>query len=89
MKSGNKGISNFFCIAANPLPKPISEAAIVPFGNSFLLIGGLTYNDDYLKDIYQYNPIIDEWIKLESELQMPRSDHVALLVPQSLFPECP
>ena len=86
-KLGNQ--SRSVCITANPLPKPIQRAAIVPFDNSFLLTGGLTDPFNYLKDIYQYNSNEDEWIKLESELQTARAFHVALLVPQSLFPECP
>ena len=88
-KLGNQGIHVSVCITANPLPKPIARAAIVPFDNSFLLTGGESDGGyTYLKDIYQYNPTNDEWIKLESELQTERSFHVALLVPQSLFPEC-
>ena len=48
----------------------------------------MTYNYAYLADIYQYNAEDDDWVKLTSELKVPRGDHVSLLVPQSLFPEC-
>ena len=75
------------CISANPLPKSIAYAASVPYDNSFLLIGGRDANG-YLADIYKYNPDNDEWTRLESELKTRRRSHVALLIPQSLFPEC-
>ena len=82
----------FVLITANPLPNPIGGAAAIPFDNTFLLIGGLwgNYSADaiYLKDIYRYNGSDDKWIKLDSELKTGRYDHVALLVPQPLFPKC-
>ena len=76
------------CISANPLPKSIYYAASVPYDNSFLLIGGYGSGTGDLADIYKYNPDNDEWTMLESELKTPRYRHVALLVPQSIFPEC-
>ena len=76
-------------ITANLLPKPIGEAAIVPYQTSFLLVGGYNSNDGYIEDIYQYDAAIDEWIELEAKLKTPRSHHVALLVQPSLFPDCP
>jgi len=73
---------------ANPLPTAMYEAAVVPnYGNSFLLVGGKE-DPEYLTSIYQYNASDDEWIELESELRYPRSDHIALLVERSLFPDC-
>ena len=81
-------------VTGNPLPKRLSEAAVVPYEDSFLLVGGTNNlgppnSDQYFGDVYRYDAGKDEWAKLEgSELRTPRSDHVALLVPQSLFPEC-
>ena len=78
-------------IAANPLPQYISSAASVAFNNTFLLIGGYNGtngNLNPLATIHQYNVEEDKWIKLSSQLSTPRSSHVSLLVPQSLFPNC-
>ena len=77
-------------ITANPLPKAISDAAVIPYNNSFLLIGGETDSLDsyFLTDVYQYNSVDDSWILLDAELKTARSGHVALLVERSLFPEC-
>ena len=74
-------------VSANRLPKPIRGAAVVPYDNSFLLVGGFS-DGLYSADIHMYNAVDDEWIKLEAELKTPRYNHVALLVEQSLFPEC-
>ena len=76
-------------IAGGRLPKPIYAAAVVPFNNSFLIVGGSRSPQVYLGDIYQYNAADGDWLKMETELKTPRKFHVALLVEQSLFPECP
>ena len=80
---------NYILITANLLPKTIGEAAVVPYDDSFLIVGGYNANDGYIQDIYQYDAANDEWIELEAKLKTPRSHHVALLVKPSLFPECP
>ena len=69
------------------LPIPIKQAAVVPFNNTFLLVGGCT-DSEYFGNIYQYNAVEDDWLKMETELKTPRCGHVALLVQQSLFPDC-
>ena len=74
-------------VSANRLPRPIQGAAAVPYEESFLLVGGFT-DDLESADILKYDAAEDEWIKMEAELKTPRYDHVALLVDQSLFPEC-
>merc|ERR1712043_37777 len=80
---------------SNPLPHPILNSAVAQYKNSFFLVGGdctgARCNEDsgeFMTDIYQYNSEDDSWIRLESELRQPREDHVALVVPQSLFPQC-
>ena len=59
------------------------NSAVVPYEDTFLLVGG--YNGNYLGDVYRYNPSGDEWVKLTTELKLPRHSHTALLVQQSLF----
>ena len=83
--------SNFFLrtktfATAKGLPKPMRNSAVVPYEDTFLLVGG--YNGNYLADVFQYNPNDDEWAKLTTELKIPRHSHIAVLVQQSLFHEC-
>ena len=65
----------------------MSDAVAVPYQNSFLLVGGYD-GDMYIGDIYQYSAEGDQWLEMDSRLKTPRSEHAALLVRQSLFPEC-
>ena len=77
----------YLLFPANNLPKAIYGATAVPYRNSFILVGG---QDTGINsgDIYQYNAEEDEWIEMESKLLKPRYYHAALVVRQSLFPEC-
>ena len=74
-------------ILANNLPKAIARAATIPFNGTVFIVGGYN-NDGYISDIYQYKPGEDVWDKLSSELETPRRTHAAIIVQQSLFPEC-
>ena len=62
------------------------NSAVVPYEDTFLLVGG--YNGNYLADVYQYDANGDEWVKLTNELKVPRHSHTAVLVQQSLFQDC-
>ena len=76
-------------LTANRLPRPISEAAVVPYKDSFLLVGGGNRDDGlFFKDIYQYDIENDAWIEVEGKMKTARSDPIALPVQESLFPEC-
>ena len=81
-----------FQITANDLPKQMVASAVVPFNDSFFIVGGANaYGDEgseFYRDNYQYDGDNDEWIEMEAKLKTPRYDHVALLVKQSLFPDC-
>ena len=61
-------------------------AAAVSLDNTLIIVGG--YNGNYLDEMYQYNPVENDWVKLPNQLRKARSKHIALLVPESLFPEC-
>ena len=69
------------------MPQPITLAAVVPFNNTFLLVGGYSHGE-YVGNIYQYIAADDDWFKMDTELKTPRARSVALLVQPSLFPEC-
>ena len=64
---------------------------MVPHEGTFFLVGGAKGDDpDYvwLPEIYRYDVENDSWVKMEEELKTGRAGHVALLVPQYIFPEC-
>ena len=75
-------------ISASKLPRPQTQSAAVSFDSTFLLIGGWDADFNVLPYIYKYDVQTDNWIKLTNQLKTPRKQHVALLVPQNLFPEC-
>ena len=83
----NKVRYQFCLLPVNNLPKRINRATAVPYQNSFLLVGGLV-DGGRSGDIYHYNAEDDQWLEMESKLKTPRFSHVALLLRQSLFPEC-
>ena len=58
----------------------------MPYKDSFFTLGGRYY--DATPDVLWYDADNDEWIEMESKMKTPRSSHVALLVKESLFPDC-
>jgi N-acetylneuraminic acid mutarotase len=76
-------------ISANPLPQPITNATIVPFGDSFLLVGGETVNDDSyilsLSTIYHYGPEEDSWTLLDGRMSEEKCNVIAMLVDRNAF----
>jgi N-acetylneuraminic acid mutarotase len=71
--------------SANPLPQPIYWATVVPFGNSFLLVGGMTTDDTRLSTIYHYDPHEDCWTLLDAKLKEGKTNVIALMVDRKLF----
>ena len=70
----------------NPLPDEIPiESAQAQYEDSFLLIGGyIGHIDNKSKDIYYYNPQLDQWEKLPVQMRYPRAKWMkALFVPNS------
>ena len=61
----------------------------VPFGDSFLLIGGYDPSRNQLLDtILQYIPTNDSWVEMDAKLKVPRADVTVIPVQRSIFPEC-
>ncbi len=46
--------------AGRRLPQPLNSMASVPYGDTFLLVGG--YSGRFLNTIYQYDPTTGDWI---------------------------
>ena len=66
----------------------ITYAASVPYGDSFLLVGGEMCGGDYSDRIVQYEPVSETFAELDSRLSRPKSSVTAMLVNKSIFPEC-
>ncbi len=80
----------YHAVSDNALPIPMSRMASVPYGDTFLLVGGyrplaLTYMDT----IYEFDTL-GETFKLRNDvsLRRARSDHVAFFVDALAFPDC-
>ena len=69
-----------------PLPTPLNLASSVPYGNTFLVVGGDTApaaNEvKVVRDILEYYPEgAGDWILRAERLEHPRADALAFLVP--------
>lgn len=65
-----------------PLPNTINHASSVQLDGTFMVVGGGT------DLIYEYEPATEDWKLLPVTLSEPRSFHTALMVPDSIFPQC-
>jgi N-acetylneuraminic acid mutarotase len=78
-----------FCISATPLPQPITDATVVPFGDSFLLVGGATSSHVsshfFLSTIYHYEPEEDSWTLLDERMKEGMAGVIAMLVDRKLL----
>jgi N-acetylneuraminic acid mutarotase len=72
-------------LSVNPLPQPIWNATVVPFGDSFYLVGGQTSNGSNLNTIYLYNPDEDSWTLLDAKLKQGKYGVIAILIDKQLF----
>ena len=72
---------------ANSLPSPIREATVVPFQESFLIVGGVS--DGSLSDlIYRYDTGTDSWELDDARLPVAASGVAATMVYSYIFPAC-
>ena len=73
----------------NNLPYSIYGAASVPYNDSFLLVGGYSYDTfEELDTILRYIPENDVWVEMPVKLQTPRYRHTVIPVKQSIFNSC-
>ena len=64
---------------------PLSSAAVVPFEETFLIIGGSKGHRDYSDKVYKYTAEGD-WQEMTSmKLSKAKAYHTAMIVPSSLF----
>merc|ERR1712117_658304 len=79
--------------SANPLPRSIEGAAVVPLDDTFLIVGGLAYSISgpaslSLDTIYKYNQADDSWTLQEAKLPYPVAKPVAMMVDRDIFTSC-
>jgi hypothetical protein len=70
------------------------NATVVPFGDSFLLVGGITNGDSRvgrvtpeigLSTIYRYNYKDDCWTLLDATMSKPKARVIAMLVERNML----
>ena len=71
----------------------MEDATVVPYGESFLLVGGeVGYDVSPISGrtdaIYQYEILDNSWTLLDAKLPFNRSVPVALMVDIDIFPSC-
>jgi hypothetical protein len=70
----------------SPLPQPMDKATVVPYDDSFLLVGGRTNltGNAYLSTIYHYKPD-DHWNTLDARLKEGKYGVIAMLVGREML----
>ena len=75
--------------SVNNLPLDLVHAESVPFKESFVLFGGLFYEDlQPLDTILHYIPSNDTWVEMNVRLRTPRGYTTVIPVKRSIFPPC-
>ena len=59
----------------------------VPFGNTFVLVGG-SINGKVSDMVIKYNPSSQDWEELPGKLREKRSSVAAMLIPSDATPGC-
>ena len=81
--SGCSKVNSLQFVGPN-LPHPIENAASVPFGNTFLVVGGMS-EAKYLDTIYRYEARNSAWELLDAKLSEARVNAVAMMVDRTIF----
>ena len=65
---------------------PLWGAAVVPFEETFLIIGGSKGGSDYSDKVYKYTATEGDWQEMPSmKLSEAKEGVTAMIVPSSLF----
>ena len=68
------------------LPYDIYYGSLVPFQDSFLIVGGYSNEMGYLDTVFYYNPALDQWDVIKT-MDYERTLFAAYMVPDS-FANC-
>ena len=66
------------------LPSAWYVAASVPFGDTFLVVGGDKFSGSSSNNIYEFDPAGNSWITRQEKLSLARYDHTAFFVPDEV-----
>ena len=69
------------------LPFPVLFATSVPFGDTFLVVGGIG-DGEYLQSILEFDPVANDWIVRPERLSVGRDDRPAITVVDSDYIDC-
>ena len=78
--------NNHFSDTANNLEQQFYFGAAVPYGSTFLLVGGGP--SSYRDAIHKYIPSNDEWEVMPERLSIAKETRAAMLVHLDMFPSC-
>jgi N-acetylneuraminic acid mutarotase len=67
------------------MPETLYDATSVPFGDSFLLVGGEIRNFSHVDTVYRYNPTDDTWTLLQARLKEGKAPAIAMLLERRIF----
>ena len=76
-----------FLSASNTLPFEMSTGAVVPYEDTFLIVGGHDGSNS-LDTIYYYEVDSESWSELDATLSSPSSQLEATEVDINIFPTC-
>ena len=82
-------LSFILLFPGNSLPTVSHRASSVQYMDTFVVVGGYSDGTGNLDTILKYNTNNDTWSELPEKLKKARSDHTAIMVDRSIFPECP
>jgi hypothetical protein len=61
------------------------DSNVIPFGDSFLLVGGRIKNLEWLSTIYLFNPDDDSWTLLDARVEGEKEGSFSMMVDRNLF----
>ena len=72
------------------MPHHLSDATVVPLGESFLFVGGFLSDGwpKYSNRIYKYEKLSDSWTLLNATIPYRAGNPMALMVDIDIFPSC-
>ena len=76
-----------FLSGSNALPTAMTTGAVVPFGDTFLIVGGHDGSSS-LDTIYYYEVDTESWSELDATLSSASSQLEATVVDINNFPSC-
>ena len=86
----DKAVSMYIFYEENKLPEKITDGIVVPYCDSFLLVGGYISGGLSIEHVYEYVPDTEEWLKLAGTAGdfAGRYAVAAAFIDRAAFPGC-